>query len=507
MDEATTGGRPGKALTLALPILTLAVHLGLAGRYDIFRDELYFIVCGQHPAFGYVDQPPLIPLTAAMLYALGLGAWGLRLPVAAAAAVLVWLTGRFARTLGGDRWAVGLAQLAAAIAPMLMGLTAILSTSSFEPLAWTAVAFLLVRAASDGDDRALIAAGGVAGVALQIKYSMLFWMIGLMLGLLLTPERRLLARRGFWTGVLVAGAIAVPSFVWQLLHGFPFLELGAAAGAKNAEVRLLPFIGNQLFVMNPALAPLWIAGLIAPFASPRLRDLRFLVIAAAVVFAIVRLGHGKDYYLAPLYPTLFAIGAVALAPLVRRTGGRIVAGLVVASAVAVSAVAAPMALPVLPPATLVAYLHRLGVAPQQQERSSRGTALPQLFADQLGWHDFVRQVEAAWRRIPPADRASTAIKVGNYGEAAALDLYATGLPPALSGHNQYFLWALRGQHPRHLLIVTDNPAALAATCRQVVPLGTTASRFAMAYENGQTIAWCRDAAPLARRWRLLKNYN
>lgn len=504
---------PSAAPNRDLPALLAALavfagHVVLAGRYDLFRDELYFIVCGQHPAFGYVDQPPLVPLMAAGLYRLGLGAFGLRLPVALAAAVLVWLCARFARLLGASGPAVWLAALCAAIAPMFMGLTATLNTSAFDPLAWTLIAFLLVRAIREDDDRALLGAGLAAGLALEIKYAMAFWMVGLALGLLLTPERRVMTRPAFWIGAGIAALVAVPSALWQALHGFPFLELGAAAKAKNADVALLPFIGNQLFVMNPLLAPVWVAGLVAPFASKRFRDLRFLVIGCAVVFAIVRLGHGKDYYLAPLYPTLFVIGAAALAPLVRGPAARAAAGVLALAATAFSALAAPMALPLLSPPVLAAYLARLGVAPQQQEKSFRGTALPQLFADQLGWHDFTAEVEAAWNRIPAAERAATGIKVDNYGEAAALDLYGRGLPPALSGHNQYFLWGLRGQHPANLLVIQDDAEALRPYCAELRVLGTTRSRWAMAYENGKAIAWCRGVSPpLARLWPGIKHYN
>lgn len=307
---------------LLVALIVFAFHLALGGRYDLFRDELYFIVCGQHPAFGYVDQPPAVPLMAASLYRLGLGAWGLRVPTAIAAGALVWLTMRFVRLLGGGRSAEAMAGLACGIAPMLMGIVATLNTSAFDPLGWTALAYLLVKAGRNGNDRALIAAGVVAGVALQIKYAMLFWVAGLTIGLVLTPERRLLLRPAFWIGAALAVVIALPSFMWQYLHGFPFLELGAAAKGKNADIPLLPFIANQIMVMNPAFAPLWITGLVAPFVEPRLRPLRFLVIGAVVVVVIVRLGHGKDYYLSPLYPMLFAIGAVAIAPMLRTGWGR-----------------------------------------------------------------------------------------------------------------------------------------------------------------------------------------
>jgi 4-amino-4-deoxy-L-arabinose transferase-like glycosyltransferase len=500
--------RSADAAALFGASIVTALNLALGGRYDLFRDELYFIVCGQHPAFGYVDQPPAVPLLAASLYKLGLGAQGLRIPTAIAAGALVWLAIRFARSLGGDGRAQALAGLACAIAPMLMGLTATLNTSAFDPLAWTAVAWLLVRANREGNDRTLILAGLVAGLALEVKYSMLFWMVGLTLGLLLTAERRVLLRPSFWIGAALAAGIAAPSFLWQWAHGFPFLELGAAAKGKNADTAALPFLANQVLVMNPAFAPVWIAGLAAPFTVRRLRDLRFLVIGAIVVVAIVRIGHGKDYYLSPLYPTLFVIGAVALAPLVRTRIGGIAVASGVAAAIAWSALAAPLALPILSPPVLETYIQRTGLAPQQQERSFKGTVLPQVMADQLGWHDFVGQVETAWNRIPAATRATTAIKVENYGEAAALDLYGKGLPPVVSGHNQYFLWGLRGQHPANVLSIQNDMAGLRPYCRKATLLGTTGSRYAMAFENGKVIALCEGVKPsLGDLWPQLKLYS
>lgn len=493
---------------LLAALIVLAFHLALAGRYDLFRDELYFIVCGQHPAFGYVDQPPGVPLLAASLYRLGLGAFGLRVPTATAAGALVWLGMQFARSLGGGRGAEAMAGLACAIAPMMMGIMATLNTSAFDPLAWTAVACLLVKAGRDGDDRALIAAGVIAGLALQIKYAMLFWMVGLTIGLIVTPERRLLLRPAFWIGAALAAAIALPSFLWQYLHGFPFLELGAAAKGKNADTPLLPFLANQIMVMNPAFAPLWIAGLVAPFVVSRLRHLRFLVIGALVVAVIVRAGHGKDYYLSPLYPTLFTIGAVAVAPWVRTRMGAVVGAIALAAGIAISAVAAPLALPILTPSALEAYIRQIGVAPQQQERSFKGTVLPQVMADQLGWHDFVHQVEAAWERIPPTERATTAIKVENYGEAAALDLYGRGLPPTLSGHNQYFLLGLRGQHPTNVLTIQEDIADVRPYCRRATLLGITGSSYAMAFENGKVIVLCEGVKPpFASLWSQFKFYS
>lgn len=179
-------------------------------------------------------------------------------------------------------------------------------------------------------------------------------------------------------------------------------------------------------------------------------------------------------------------------------------------AILVSLVLSPIALPVLPPPLLADYITRLGIAPQQQERSFRGTVLPQTFADQLGWHDFAGQVMAAWQRIPESLRKQTGIKVDNYGEAAALDLYAgpLGLPPVLSGHNQYFLWGLRGQNPVDLIVVQNHVERLRPYCRETQVLGETWSPYAMASENGKVIAWCRGLrSPLRTLWPEIKDYS
>jgi 4-amino-4-deoxy-L-arabinose transferase-like glycosyltransferase len=487
-------------LAAALSALTFALHMAVAGRYDLFRDELYFIVCGRHPAFGYADQPPLVPLVAAGMYALGGQTWLVRLPSALAAAAVVWLTVALVRLLGGRTSAALFAGVAAGFAPILLGLTATLNTTSFEPLAWTAVAYALARAAVLDDRRALIAAGIVAGLALEAKYALPLWLVALGIGLLATPQRVILARRGLWIGVLIAAAITAPSLVWQELNGWPFATLIRHASDKNIAVLPLAYALNQIFVTNPFAAPLWIAGLIAPFAMRNLRAVRFIAIAYAVTAAATIAGGGKDYYLAPAYPALLAIGATALERVVRIPALRIV---YLAALIVVAAIAAPLALPILDPPALIAYQRALHLAPQSQERLDAGAVLPSMFGDMLGWHDFVRQVATAYAALTPGERVGTSIMAGNYGEAAALDIYgpAYGLPAALSGHNQYGLWALRGQPATNVLRIMRDPSHLHNMCLRVRIMGTTHSPYARTFENGRAIAYCQGLhPPLAQQW-------
>src|ERR1700739_2896399 len=272
------------------------VHLALAGRYDIFRNEFYFIVCGRHPDFGFVDQPPLVPLLAAATQLFGDNPWLLRLPAATAAAGLVILTAWFARLLGGNSTAASIAGLAAGIAPALIALTTTTTTATFEPIAWTAFAYFLTRAVVQGDQRAVLWAGVVAGIAMEAKYGIALWMIPLGIGVLLTSARRILVWAALWMGALVALLLAVPSLIWQGLHGWPFLEVHANHLAKGANFTGTPirFEVIQLFAMNILLAPLWIAGVVAPFLWAPLKPARFLSVGLLGAPILVFLAPGED---------------------------------------------------------------------------------------------------------------------------------------------------------------------------------------------------------------------
>jgi hypothetical protein len=198
---------------------------------------------------------------------------------------------------------------------------------------------------------------------------------------------------------------------------------------------------------------------------------------------------------------LFAFGAVGLERAIRdarvRTAYTVVA---LASALPIL----PLALPIVAPASLLAYERAIRVAPQQQERGDASAAFPSTFADMLGWHDFVREVGAAYDSLPPNQRRETAILVDNYGEAAALDLYGTAydLPPARSGHNQYYVWG-PGPDARsvNILRVQGDLDALRPYCASVRLLGSTHAPIARAFEQGKVIAFCRGVKPrLSRLW-------
>ena len=239
-------------LSRGLAAFAFLIHAAVAGRYDFFRDELYFIVCGRHPAFGYADQPPLVPFLAAGSQLFGESLVLLRLIPALGAAGLVLATCALARAAGAGLFGVALAGTAAAVAPMYLGLMTLLNTSMFEPLAWTLVALLVARAVLEGEARAWILAGIVSGIAMETKYALPLYLGPLAAGLVLTGHARALLRREVAIGIAIAAVLAAPSAIWQAVHGLPFLDLmRAGAAGKNVVLPPAAFVANQVVVMNP----------------------------------------------------------------------------------------------------------------------------------------------------------------------------------------------------------------------------------------------------------------
>lgn len=487
----------------AVTAVTLLVHLAVAGRYDFFRDELYFIMCGRHPAFGYVDQPPLVPLLSAATQLFGENLWLLRLPAALAAAALVPLTGAFARLVGGSRGAALIAGAASAIAPVLIGLSAILYTSSFDALTWTAIAYFVTRATMRGDGSAVIWAGLIAGIAFEAKYGVVLWLIGLAVGLAATPERRLFARRPLWYGAMLALLLAAPNLIWQTVEGWPFFEVTANHARDNLTGSPIYFLFHQMFLVNFFLAPLWIAGLVAPFIRADLKPARFLAIAWIVAAIVTWASHGKDYYLMGAYPSLFAIGAVAA---VRAWTWLKIA--LASGAVALTAVALPIALPILPPDMLGPYMDAAHLRPPPNQRASVDAPITQLFSDQFGWRELERQVAGLYRALPPDERTRTAILTRNYGQAAALDFYGAGdaLPPVVSGHNQYFLWGPPGNGATTIILIGQSPDRRRPECATLDTVPRTPNPYTMPYEKWPILVCHGIRRDLREVWPRFKFY-
>ena len=436
----------GPAIVLYLAAAKILLHLLTATRYGIFRDEMYYFACSEHMAWGYVDQPPAIALVVWIVrHTLGDSLFALRFLPALAGGALVWLSGLLTRELGGRRFAQFLAALAVLPVPIYLILHHWITMNAFEPLIWMGCIWCVLRGINTGRNGYWIWFGVIAGAGFETKYSIVFLLLGLLVGLLATPERRFLAKRELWLGALAALLIFLPNFIWLVLHNFPFLELMHNIRMSSRDVVRGPvaFIADQAGILHPILLPLWVGGLIWLFFGREGRRYRVLGWTYVIMLATFIVLKGKNYYLAPIYPMLFAAGAVAFERLTRARFTWL-RGIYIVIVVITGALLAPLFLPILPVETYLRYQKALHVEPPKAENQPTGP-LPQYFADEFGWEDMVREVARIYGGLSPEERAKTAIFANNYGEAGAIDYFGPkyGLPKAISGHQTYWYWGPR----------------------------------------------------------------
>ena len=499
----------GREPWLVLGLLTFAIHLLFNHGYGIFRDELYFIVCGQRPDWGFVDQPPVIPLLAAWSHAL-FGDWltGFRLVPALALSATVAMTSAFTREIGGGRFAQWLAGLCVLFSGQFLAIGLLFTTDTFLPMVWLACAWFLVRLTKSGDERWWLAFGAVVGFGLLTKYTIGFYIAALAVGLLATPLRKSLLRPWVYGGALIAVLLVLPNVLWQAAHDWPFLELGKTAmSGKNIALSPLSYFLQQLLLIGPSAAPMWIAGLAACLYRPRYPFFRAYPIAYVLLFAFFVATHGKAYYLSIFYPVLLAIGSEAIERWFRHWAVR---GYAIASVVIAGAAVAPLALPVMSEEDYIAYAGAIGLGPSSVAAENQKLGLlPQHYADMHGWPEMAAKIAQVYHALPPEDRAKAVFYGRNYGEAGAIDVYgrALGLPPAISGHNNYYLWGPQGHDGSVVIVLGGNRDHYAEQFRSVEQAGFLDTPYAMPSETNQPVYVLRGPKkPLSEMWPEVKSY-
>jgi hypothetical protein len=497
---------PDGRLVAALVAVKLLVHLATAARYGYFRDELYFLDLGRHLDWGYVDTAPLIALYAKLALLLGGSLPVLRTIAAIAGAARVWLTMLLAREMGGGRFAQALAGLCALSAPIYLAVDSILTMNGFESLYWMGCVWCVIRIVRTGDSRLWAAFGILAGLGLENKHSTLFFGAALLLGLLLTAQRRELAKPWFWAGAAIALLIFLPNVLWQVRHHFPTLEdlENVKRMHKNVVLSPVQFVGQQVLLLHPLLLPVWLVGL-ASLLRGRLSRLCVLAFTYLALLGIMIALGAKNYYLAPIYPMLFAAGAVAIESWLGRRAwaqGRLwPKAALVAWVLAAGAMVAPAILPFLQPERLLAYQRAIGLAPPKTEVRHEGP-LEQRLGDQFGWPELVAEIARIYDSLPPEERARTGIFASNYGEAGAIDLFgpAYGLPPAICAHQNHYFRGPPRPEPENLIWLQWSRQGVQDHCRSVEKVGEHFHPWGMAEEN-RPIYLCRGLRrSLAEYW-------
>ena len=419
----------------------VAVELAVSGRYGFQQDELYFIVAGRHLAFGYVDQPPIVPLLTRITGILGVSPAAVRIIPALAGGAVVVMAARFAALFGGNRFGQVLAALATACAPILIGATHIGNTTPIELLAWAVVLLCVTTALLRHRPRWWLGAGVAAGAGLEDNNLMVMLLAGLALGILVSEHRPVLRTRWPWLGAGIAAVIWAPNVIWQATHGWPQLAMASALHQQNSTpADYLGGLPAQLIYPGLLLAPLVIAGFVRLW---RTSGLRFIAVAATVVVVYVLAWvPGKVYYTDGMAPALLAAGSVAAERWIARgRRPRLRRGALIAAPLVGAALILPAVLPLVP----VGLVHDL---PASSQHSDLG--------DTVGWPQLTHAIAAQDAALVRTGEPPTSIFTGYYGEAAALDVLgpAYHLPPVLSGHNAFWMWG-PGRASDHTVLAVD----------------------------------------------------
>ena len=485
----------------------LALHLATARGYGLFRDEFYYLASTNHLAWGYVEHPPLsIALLGLSRALLGDSLIATRFLPALAGAATVFIAGLIVRELGGGRRAELLAALAVLIMPTYLAMGHFFSMNGFDIFFWAALSWIAVRALLHDRSRSWLGFGVLAGIGLMNKVSVGFLAFGLSVGLVLTSQRSHLLRPWLWLGGIIALLIFLPHLVWQVQYDWPTLEFQANARAeKNLPVSAFDFAGEQVLMANPVTLPLWLAGLGGLLFSRRFARLRPLGFVYPILFVLFATQAGKTYYLTPSYTLLFAAGAVVVEPALAWR--RWVAPTLATSFVIAGMAILPIAVPVLPPESLIAYTRGIGITPPRFEKHEHGV-LPQIFADMHGWQELIDTVERVAASLPAGERRRAVVLATNYGEAGALDVLgpARGLPPVVSGHNSYWLWppeSLDGP----VIALRRSREELEPWFESVERVDTIQCRWCMPYQNDSPVHVVRGLKlPLEEFWLDIKRF-
>jgi hypothetical protein len=434
-----------RAVLIAIAAAFALAHIATNGRYGFHRDELQFLSDARHLDWGFVAYPPMTPfLERIALGIFGLSLVGLRLFSVIAQSIVILVSGLMARDLGGNR----LAQVTAALSVGLSGLPIFEASefqyTSFSYFWWVLVCWFVIRLCKSANPRWWIAIGATLGLELLTKYSVVFFILGLLVGLALTPARRHFLSGWFWAGVAIAVLLFSPNIVWLFRHDFisydflRHIHVRDVAEGRAEGYWKYQFIGD----VNVVATPLWIAGLIAFFRQSRYRALAWMYVVPVVFFWISK---GRSYYVGEAYPVLLAMGAVAAERwLTRRPRWRrrTVATVYFAGLFAFGALLAAFLVPIASSGPLHAFSLKNGD-----------------LREEIGWDELVRTVAHIRNSLPAEQQAHLGITTGNYGEYGAIDILgrAYGLPTPIGTTNSEWLRGYPTSPPTTFIVLGLRP--------------------------------------------------
>jgi Dolichyl-phosphate-mannose-protein mannosyltransferase len=468
----------------------VALHLATNGTLGFHTDELYYIDCGLHPALGYVDFPPVVPLLARLeTDLLGISPWNLRILPTLLGGILVALSGAYVRRLGGSLRLQAIALLMAMAAPYFLGANWAFQTVTFDEVTWIVALYWFLSLVIDKRPRYWLYLGVTLGVGLEVKYTIVGLIVGVFVAVLLTPTlRHALRTRYPWIACAVTLLICSPNLAWQIVEGFPSLAYisnhqGSGGGPLVYVIEIVVYLFFFL--------PLWIAGLVSLFRSPVLRPIGIACAVPLLLFLFV----GKSYYAVGTVPIALAQGLMAISRVnrVRLRSGLQIAAII--AAVLEFLALAQITLPITPPNRL----HALGLDVKNE-----------LFADSVGWDDIAQEVTTIYSDLPDVQRQSTVIISAYYGVPGALHIYAdpNTRPVAVSPQLSDYYWLPTNLSATNALMVDYQPADVAWMCTApTIVAYLTVPYDVTGLEQGAPVTLCQLEAPLPSLWGRLRNFS
>ena len=501
------------AILMYLALFKFLLHfiVNANGAYGFFRDEFYYISCSDHLAFGYVDQPPFsIFMLAVSRFFLGDSLLAIRFLPALLGALTVFIAGKITKELGGGMFAQTTAAVCMIIAPIYLSFNTYYSMNSFDNFFWAISFYLLVLIIKNDKKNLWYLLGLIIGLGLMNKISILWLGAGLLAGLVLTKNRMLLKTKEPWIAFLIAAIIFVPHIIWQFANDFPTLEfIRNATQDKYVIQSPIDFLSSVFLLENPATVLIWILGIYYFLFNEKGKQFRLLGVLFLTVLIILLLNPAsKAEYLASAFPILFAGGSILIEKFFERKKilwMRFVVYFLLGTAIWV----APLAMPVLPVETYIKYADFFGMKPSTSEKKELNE-LPQFFADMFGWDVMTKTVAKVYNSLSPEEKQNSVIYCENYGEAGAINFLGKkyDLAPAISGHNNFYLWGPIRKNAKVVIVLTNNGKSLEKSFNEVIPADTIRTKYSMPYENNKPIWICKHPKkPLAELWQHTKHYD
>ncbi len=432
-------------ILMLLALAKLAFHILTNTQYGFHRDELQTLDDARALAWGYVAYPPITPLIARLSLTLfGPSLDGLRMFAALAQSIAMVFAGLISRELGGKWFAQILAAVAVAITPLSFAMSTLFEDAGIDYLWGVLLAYCLVRLLKSEDARWWLGIGAVIGAGLMTRYTMAFEAAGLVAGILLTQARRYLRNPWLWAGAALSFLVFLPNMIWQAQHGFVSLQFLSAIHSRDVQIgRTSDFLLDQVRVStNPFVLPLWLMGLYVYFFSPEGKQYRLLGFMVLITWALFAVAQARGYYTGPLFPALYAAGAVWFERwLAKLSPGRVR----MARSIAWGLVAVGGAIVL----SLGPYW------PVNSPGWGFASSLNGDLKEEIGWRSLVRTVAGVYNGLPAEERSHTSILAGNYGVAGAIDLYgpAYQLPHVISEVNSYWLQGYGALPPQEVIVV------------------------------------------------------